>query len=866
MSKSSINTDRKDGASDKKPAGPAGAPAAPAQAAKKLFRHGDLLCVAAFFVVVTIIFSQFIFSGDMLTAHDQISSAGNRHFLGNSLMRHGQLPTWDNTRLGGMPSVDAVFGDVFYPITTVMRPFFPAYRLFGFTMILHVFLAGVFFFFMMRRSFGSARLTAFAGALFYMLNPMFVSHVSPGHDGKMFVIAWLPFVVWRLRSLLAVPALRNAALMAVGIAMMILTSHIQLTYFVCMGIFLYWAADTVKSFADKEEKKRIAFKAVFFWTGVIIGLGIACVQMYPSYMFIREAFSVRGVDRGFEFAASWSMNWAEFFSLWVHEFGNSLEYYWGKNHFKLNTEYAGAVPFLLTFLAIASKPKSFWRLFWAGIAVLAALYALGANTPFFTAAYHLIPGVKRFRAPSMIMFWFSFATVLMAAFFIKDLLARRFEIYGRQQKKWMTGLWAAIGGVTLLTIMFSVESVAASFAEPMMGGGEAQRVFAANFQQKFVPSLWLWWLFTVVTLGMLIAVVNGKIKGGTLVYALIIVGTIDMIKVNSQFIKIESPWKYYYRDDAALRELKAAHERAPFRVFSLPQTFRTENQEGLYGLEGVGGFHDNELNCYRAFRGDQRDMHYVMDIVEVSRDGNMRLSMARIQDNTPFLDLANVDYILMASGSGGITPIRNTTSLGRLSYAADYTVIEEDNLIAALRRGEYDYRTTVALLEQPELPFTRARAAAPANTDVGTDADAVDNADDAVIEVVDDAGDNLAAGHLRPPAVSGNAELAVDWKKYTPNKRIASVTMPADGFLRISEVYYPGWRIKINGESKKYYRSDMTWMAVPLKAGNYEVVMMPKSLYLHTAVPVTAAFSVITVFILAFGFVRGRKADGGKRN
>ncbi|MCL2218458.1 MAG: YfhO family protein [Chitinispirillia bacterium] len=822
MSKKPVNPDRKDAV----PVAAKSAAAPPSAAlAPRAFRHGDLICLGGLLVIVAIIFSSFLFSGDMLASgiSDQITAVGQKQFYGNSIMRYGQFPTWESGRLGGMPSIDAVFGDAFYPVTGLLRPFVPAYRLFGYTMVLHVFLAGLFFFLMMRRSFGSARLTAFAGSLFFMLNPMFVSHVSPGHDGKMFVIAWLPFVVWRLRSLLNIPGFRNAAILAVGIAMMVLSSHMQLTYFVCMGIFLYWVADIAKSIAAKEEKKRIVFKAGFFWVGVFLGLGIACVQMYPSYMFIREAFSVRGVDRGFEFAASWSINWAEFVSLWVHEFGNSLDYYWGKNGLKLNTEYAGAIPLLLTFLAVASKPKSFWRLFWAGVAVLATLYALGANTPFFTVAYHLIPGVRRFRAPSMIMFWFSFATALMAAFFIKDLLTKRFENFGRQQQKWTKGLWIALGGVTLLSVLFSVESAVASLAAPMMGnvngltGESSSKIFTVNFRQKFLPNLWLWWFFATVTLGMLIAVVNGKIKGSTLVYALIVMGVVDMTRVDSQFIKVESPWRWYHRSNATLNELKTEFEKAPFRVFSMEGTFTKENQEALYGLEGVGGFHDNELNCYRAFRGDRGDRNYVMDIVEVTPDGRLAYKdMARmISEYTPFLDLADVEYILTASRVGGIAKIKNLTAMGRLSYAADYAVMNEENVINALRTGMYNYRTTVALLEEPELPFTKG------------------NVDE--------------------------RQLTVEWKKYTPNKRVAAVTMPADGFLRISEVYYPGWQIKVDGSPVKYYRADMAWMAVPLKAGSYEVVMMPKSLYLDDAITVSAIFIAITVLILVLSFIQRRR-------
>jgi len=791
---------------------------APVSGGGGAFRHWSPVCIGLLFLITVLFFSSFVFSDKMMLSSDEMSGIDSKELTRVSLIHNGQIPLWFSTRLGGMPSVDAMFGDALYPPSILFRVLFPAYRSFGFVMVLHVFLAGLFFFVMLRRSFGVVRLAAFAGAVFYMLGPQFVSHVNPGHSGKMIVIAWLPYVVWRLRSLLSLPSLRNAALMAIGIAMMILSPHVQMTYFVLMGIFLYWAADVVKAVVEKDEKRRVIGKAAYFWVSVFMGIGVAFITMYPSYMFVREAFSVRGVDRGFEFAASWSMNWAEFFSLWVHEFGNALEYYWGKNYFKLNTEYAGAVPLLLTVLAVASKPKSFWRLFWAGVAVLAVLYSLGANTPFFTVAYYLVPGVKRFRAPSMIMFWFSFSTALMAVFFIKDLLSKRFDIYGAQQRKWTVGLSVALGCVTLIALIFSVESFATGFAGSMMGGGDAPRVFKMNFTEKFVPSLWLWWLFVTVTLGMLIAVVKGKLNAGVLVYSLIIMSVIDMIKVDKQFLSVGSPQQYFYQNDPTLNELSAEFAKAPFRVFSLRGTYPIQqNQEGVYGLEGVGGFHDNELNCYRAFRGDG-DVHYIGDIAEIVSGGQMRLSMAKIAGNTPFLDLADVDYILGASGNGRVSKIKNPTSLGRLSYVPEFAVLPESTIVDALKFGRYDYRTTVALIEKPELPFT--------------DNKAVDNT---------------------------GKQLKAEWKKYTPNKRIATVAMPADGFLRISEVYYPGWRIKVNGAPVKYYRSDMAWMAVPLKAGSYEIIMEPKSLYLGVASKVSLAFTLIIAGILAYGFVRKRQ-------
>src|SRR5690606_7618219 len=131
---------------------------------------------------------------------------------------------------------------------------------------------------------------------------------------------------------------------------------------------------------SQRNVKKAVMQTIYFWGSVAFSLLLAIAPFLPSYLYVREAFSVRGVDRGFEFAASWALGWAEVLSLWVPELVNTLDYYWGQNPFKLNSEYAGGITLLLAVLAIVIKPGK-WRIFWGAVAVLSCLFALGANTP-----------------------------------------------------------------------------------------------------------------------------------------------------------------------------------------------------------------------------------------------------------------------------------------------------------------------------------------------------------------------------------------------------------------------------------------------------------------------------------------------------
>jgi hypothetical protein len=742
---------------------------------------------AALAVIVMVVFSGFLFSDTMLFTSDQLSGLDGKVFMRTALDSHRQFPFWFSSRLGGMPTIDALFGDALYPPSLLINAVFPVHRAIGMKMVLHIFLAGLFFFLLLRRGFNCSAPVAFIGGALYMLNPEFFSHIYPGHDGKMYVIALMPFMVWRLKALADSPSLLNATLLGLGIGLSLLTSHVQLTYFILWGLFSY-AVFAVIILLRQSKKKSAVRLGLFFGLSVAIGLAIGFIQLFPALMYVREAFSVRGVDRGFEYAASWSLHWPEFFSLWIPEFGNTLDYYWGNNAFKLNAEYAGGMALLLAAVALVWKPRP-WRFFWLGVALFAVLYSLGAHTPVFHAAYYVIPGVKKFRACGMMMCWFSFSVVLLAALFLKN--AVNGELSGlpeRDRKRWTKGLLFAMAGIFLVALFFSMRDAVAGML-PFIAelDSKKRKVFEANFSGNFVPMLWLWVFFAEITLGMLIAVMHGRLKPAVAAGVIFVFGLIDVLRVDAQFNRTIS-----------------------LRVFTLPGALK-QNGEGVHGLEGVGGFHDNELRWYREFRGDRDDRNYFEKILAFSPDGQPYLDAEKIDQGNAFLDIANVKYLLVRNGRG-LVAVENRNAFGRVSFAPNYAVIDSSRTIEALRRTAFNYRTTVALTGQPSLK--------PAEN------------------IPDSAAERL------PP-------FSAEWLRYSPNNRVVKVTAPQDGFLRIAEVYYPGWKVLIDGKRAPVYRADGAWMAVYLPHGAHKVEITARSPYFGKAALVT--FPVLLLLFLYWG-------------
>jgi hypothetical protein len=470
---------------------------------------------------------------------------------------------------------------------------------------------------------------------------------------------------------------------------------------------------------------------------------------------------------------------------------------------------------LFAVFAIVQKPKP-WRIFWGAFALFALFYALGAHSPVFYAAYYLIPGVKKFRACSMLMFWFSFSTILLSSLFFKDVAAGWFHnLEEAQKKKWVKGLWIALASVSALALLFSIKGFVTAFMQPLttaLDDPQKQRVFNANFSKNFVPYLWLWWFFTAASIMLLLGVITNKVGKHAFLVAVCAFGIIDVVRVDAHFIKTTNPKPYFYAEQAVV-DLRNEMANEPFRCFVIPGTL-PQGGEGILGLEGVGGFHDNELRWYREFRGDQQDRNYFTNLLGVMQDGRPYLKPENLKFGNSFLNIANAKYYLVRQNET-LYKIPNQNALGRVSFVPGYVVVDSSQIADALKTGAYDYHKVVGLLEEP-----REKPASPS--------------------------DSLIAG-----------ATSVQWQAYTPNYRKVNVTANCDGFLRISEVYYPGWKIRVDGKPVKVYRSDLAWMAVYFPKGNHTVEMLPQSLYLKKAEMVSYPMMVLLgIYWIGLGVLR----------
>ena len=395
-----------------------------------------------FFAILLFVFRDFAFdSSQLMLNSDQLNGIGSRILRTFDVI----LTEWDDSRLGGVPTIDALFADAYHPLVWTQFIMDPA-RAVGFKFILTVWVAFMSAMLLAWNLTGNKWWGSLLGFL-YAFSPEYFTYIYGGHDGKMMVFAIAPLALLAIRKIVREGSLPYLIVFALSITWMILGSHLQLTYLFLWGAGLYTlyeAAFHCNTFATRGKRVGLAAAALAF------GLALSCFQIVPPYLYTTTQ-SVRGEGEhtNYGHAVSWSFHQEEMAQMLIPGFigvdvyeqdekSNSFKgssfvdvtmdeyrkmaeagsqgspFYWGHNSFKLDHNNAGALLTFLGFLCLFLPGKRRWASFWGLGAVVALSYGMGDHSPLFKLWYNILPGVKNFRAPGMALFWLPLLLVMMA--------------------------------------------------------------------------------------------------------------------------------------------------------------------------------------------------------------------------------------------------------------------------------------------------------------------------------------------------------------------------------------------------------------------------------------------------------------------
>ena len=752
-----------------------------------------------------LVFRQYLLSGpgEMLLGQDTIAAGIMfRKFFVEHMRALGRLPLWNPYLFGGVPTVEAGSGDILYP-ASLLHFILPLTSALAWKLILHVYLAGVFMY-LAARAFGTRRYVALFAGSAYLLSANLVSLVWGGQDGKMYVTALFPAALWLLTTAIDRRSWIRFLWLGVVAGLMVI-AHPQLAYYAYLAL----AAYAVGSLWTRRNEggALLANRLAGGMVAVVVAIGVSAVVLLPMYRYLREDSPRAGPGRGLDWSASWSLHAEEIVSLFVPEYSGTdaqSETYWGKNPFKHNSEYGGALVVVLGLASLVGLKGDRRRWGLAAMAGVALLYALGSGTPFFRLVYAVVPGVKNFRAPSLAAFVAIAALTLLAALLLERALAEEDPRARRTSGNSLligAGLALVIGAIGLAGGPGFYETWGSIFGKSVVERGGA---FAANLPRLAGGAL-LVSLFCVLAWVAFYLWNKGTLRAWHVAAVLTGLTALDLLHVDSRFIQIVRYDEIFPEDPGidALRERLVPGERV------LSVGVYREGFLATYGVPEVFGYHGNQLRWYNSLTrfdvrqaaentGNSRDLQqYWLSFLS---SGALRSLAARYVLLPGQVELPG--YRLLGSDQRVAVYVHDAAMPGAAVVPQIQVEPDSARRIAQLWSPTFDPAKTT-IVEQPVLSVGQAGG-------TGT-AEIVGNGDDTLAVRV----------HSSGPAL-----------------------------IAVSRTYHPSWQAELDGVAVPVLRANHALMAVPLtRGGDHRLVMR----YRPRIVAVAAAVSAATWALVLLG-------------
>ncbi|MEJ2204829.1 MAG: hypothetical protein P8170_12030 [Gemmatimonadota bacterium] len=791
------------------------------------------LPVALFAGLTLVLFRGFVFSDQMLVGNDTLGLGYvARAFYADVLKNLGTFPRWAPDILGGTPFLEALSGgDSFYPPSLILLLITETYRALGWKLVLHVLAAGCFMFGWVR-TLGASRAAALLAGTAYLVAPFLVSLVHPGHDGKIFVTALAPLLFMAVERFFARGKLAAWAGIGLVVALVLLTTHFQMAYFLFGAVGMYAIFRSVQlalggggdgTTAGGPRRGLTRFGA--FLAASVVGLGAAGVQFLPAADYItqysRRIQTTREAagETGRAWSSSWSLHPEEAMSQLIPEFAGTAAggsawttgTEWGRNFFKDNHEYIGLVVLLLAAVSFLGAARPGVRWFFTGLGGVAFLFALGAHTPVWGLFYALVPGIRLFRAPSQVIFLFGFAAITLAALGMDHLLRAVRENDDAAWRNIERVLWSGAGLTVLLALLASsgtLTSIWTSVVYPEAAGDPRLQTLVPYIARGAGIAA----VLALAMSGLVWAVRRAYLPAAALVAGLVALAAIDGIRVDGSFVQVMDFDRWATPDEniEAIQRLEQGSDE-PFRLLSLARAGQ-DVSPAMHGIELAAGHHPNDLSRYRELIGMVGS-----GLPENLLDGDIRR-------------LLNVRYILWPDIEFGSPQGGQIVSQTRLADGRDYQTV----------------------IAEPGLPRARLLA------DVVVRSDA-----EAVTYMLSDAFDPEAEVVLPepPPAplAGGPVSGSVRWEERTPNGLRLSVVSDRDALLVVADNWFPAWRATVDGTAAPVLRAYHTLRAVPVPSGEHVVEMSYHSQVVARSLWVSVVSLVVLFAAAGLGWVRTRR-------
>lgn len=769
----------------------------------------DLIYITFLFLSACIYFRAVLLRPDQMRYFiDEVHQFYPWRFFAQTMLNEGQLPLWLPFSFGGEPFVANIQTAVFYPPNIILLSVFPAQLALGYGYLFHLFLAG-FFMYLFMRYLKLDSICSFLSSIILMYNGFYVGFIKEGHYSMIAAACWLPLIFLFFEITLKKTSVFYGLVTGIPIGLQFLAGGMHISYYTLLALGLYLVFRSLLIIKEKKAYKEVA--RLFAISALTVGTGVflAAIQLLPTFEF--SGLSTRAGGIRYDFATTYSLPRQNLITLVLPNFTD--------NHM-----YIGIFPLILIFFAIflkkSEKEDRNEISFFTGLAILSLFLAFGYYNRIYWWVWKYIPGFNLFRFPYRFLFLFTFSAAILAGFGFNSL---KDELTLHERQK----VWKVIKLLVLLIALVVCENLI--FKDELIFQGHINRrslqLLASIIMQPMDRIRYY------ITIGSFPLILDLFIL---MALSLCSVTLLTLrIKPYNPF-KFKSFNKYFNILKKNFNSIVILFVLSNLWFFHIGGIF-TRNPSDIYSEPDDIVFLKNNSGIYRVYDAHSEHPWYsripdnyqiIYGIHELSTYNPLKLkayeevfSCIRDLDNNtnhPILNLLNVKYILTATqlNNSGFELVFNTTDtyiyenkqvFPKAFVLSKVKILSEDSVIQELRRASFNPLDAVLLKQTPNIK------------PLGTELE------------------------------SHNGFEPAEIRKYSPNEIIVGVNITQPRFLVLSENYYPGWKVYVDGEQQEIHKAYHTLRAVYLDVGSHKVRFMYDSAALRIGSWITLLTSLFLI-------------------
>ena len=813
----------------------------------------DVVVIAVFAIISFAYFFVPITQGKILYQHDASAGVGAAQEMTEYQNRTGETTRWTNSIFGGMPTYQM---SPSYQSTDGLSQVMNAYHLWlpDNVWFLFAYLLG---FYILLRAFDFRQSLAALGSVMWAFSSYFLIIIAAGHLWKVMALAYLPPMIAGVVLAYRGRYLSGFIVTALFTAFEIKANHVQMTYYYLFIILFMVIGYLVKSIREKQLAVFLKATGVLA-AAALIGIAINLSSLYHTWQYQKESMRGKselvkkdaanqtssGLDR--DYITQWSYGIDETLTLLVPDakggasvplsknatamakadpqiqsmipqLYDAFPQYFGTQPGTSGPVYVGAFVLFLFILGLfIVKGPMKWALLAA--TVLSVLLAWGHNFMGFTNFFlDYIPMYAKFRTVASILVIAEFTIPLLAALALKKIVDEP-DVLSKQMKFAYISLALTAGVAALIALFPDMMGPFVSEQERQMigsiqgmDGGTARTILAniSDMRAAMVSSdAWRSVIIILIGFALLFAYKLKKLRADYMIAALLVLCLVDMWQVDKRYLNDEMFVPKSERDmpqQPTATDIEINKDKSlDYRVLNFASNTFNEN-ETSYFHKSIGGYHPAKLRRYQ----EMVDAYIVPEMQKAmqaiaAKGGNMQqVDGVKL---FPVLNMLNTKYFILPLQGGATAPLQNPYAQGNGWFVDKIDYVADANAEYA-EVGKIDVRHEAVADKQFEAVLGQAKV--------------------------------------------NDSTATVKLDKYEPNNLQYTVNSKNGGIVVFSEIYYPGWKATVDGQSVELGRVNYILRAVNVKPGKHIVVLD----FHPTSISTTETIAYISIVILLLAIV-----------